>query len=291
MRATVMIDGRLVPSERAQVSVFDRGFLYGDSVFESLRSYRGAPFALDEHLERLRRSAERVAITLPVSVDALRDETRQALRAHGTPDSYLRLTLTRGTGRALGLDPELADEPLRVIVVTDLARPPDEIYESGISAITYRAERPSDVAGVADAKIGNYLLAVVAMRAARALGAREALIEDQHGNVLEGATANIFAVFSGVLVTAPTSSAILPGITRAHVLALAEERGLPVEQRAISKAELCSAHEVFVCSSIRELCPVVSIDQKRVGQGIPGPVTRDLLFAYRQRAAGAKRVE
>ena len=163
-----MIDGQLVPPERAQVSVFDRGFLYGDSVFESLRSYQGSCLRSMSTWRRLKRSAERVAIALPVSLDTLRNEMRHALRVHGSKDSYLRLTLTRGTGRSLGLDPELAGEPLRVLLVTALALPPAEIYEHGISAITYRAERPSDAAGVADAKIGNYLLAVLAMRAARA---------------------------------------------------------------------------------------------------------------------------
>jgi len=288
MSSTVMIDGQLVSPERAQVSVFDRGFLYGDAVFESLRSYQGSLFALDEHLVRLKRSAERVAIALPVSLDTLRNEMHSALRAHGSPNSYLRLTLTRGTGRSLGLDPELADQPLRVLLVTALTPPPSEIYEHGIAAITYRAERPSDAAGVADAKIGNYLLAVLAMRAARALGAREALIEDSQGQILEAAAANVFAVISGKLVTAPESAAILPGITRGHVLQLARATGLEVELRAIAKSELASADEVFVSSSLRELVPVVSIDGRAVGKGQPGPKSRELLRAYRARAAHAR---
>lgn len=285
MRSTVMIDGQLVPAESAQVSVFDRGFLYGDSVFESLRSYRGLPFALDEHLARLKRSAERVAIALPVGPDTLRSEILAALAAHGTADCYLRLTLSRGTGRSLGLDPDLAEKPLRVILVTDLTPPPEEIYELGISAITHRVERPSDVAGVAEAKIGNYLVAVMAMRSARALGAREALIEDRHGRILEGASSNFFAVFSGVLVTAPQSAAILPGITREYVLSLARARDLKVDLRAIARLELASADEAFVTSSIRELVPIVSIDGLLVGDGTPGPVTRGLLQAYREQAA------
>ncbi len=279
-----MIDGVLVPPERAQVSVFDRGFLYGDSVFESLRSYQGSLFSLDEHLARLKRSAERVAIALPVSLATLRTEMHHALRVHGSPDSYLRLTLTRGMGRSLGLDPELAGEPLRVLLVTALSHPPVEIYEQGIAAITYRGERPSDAAGVADAKVGNYLLAVLAMRAARARGAREALIEDSHGQLLEAAASNLFAVFAGKLVTAPESAAILAGITRGHVLELARAAGTKVELRPIAKSELASAQEVFVCSSIRELVPVVSIDGEPVGSGNPGPMTRELLRAYRARA-------
>ena len=287
MRSTVMIDGRLVPTESAQVSVFDRGFLYGDSVFESLRSYRGVPFALDEHLARLARSADRVAIAVPVGLDALRSEMLHALAVHDYPECYLRLTLTRGVGRAMGLDPELAERPLRFVLVTDLSVPPAEIYELGISAITHRVERPSDVAGVADAKIGNYLVAVMAMRAARALGAREALIEDRNGHVLEGAASNFFAVFSGILVTAPESAAILPGITRAHVIELARARGIKIELREIAKSELASADEAFVCSSLRELVPVVSVDGQRVGDGAPGAITRELLQAYRERATTA----
>jgi len=283
-----MINGVLVPPERAQVSVFDRGFLYGDSVFESLRSYQGIPFALDEHLARLKRSADRVAIALPVSLATLRNEVRHALSVHGSPNSYLRLSLTRGTGRSLGLDPELADEPLRVLLVTALAQPPAELYEHGISAITYRGERASDAAGVADAKVGNYLLAVLAMRAARARGARDALIENSQGQILEGAAANLFAVFSDKLVTAPETAAILPGITRGHVLELARAAGTKVELRAIAKSELGSAQEVFVSSSIRELVPVVTIDGQPVGNGNPGARTRELLRAYRERAAAGR---
>ena len=284
---TVMIDGRLVPPEQARVSVFDRGFLYGDSVFESLRSYGTALFALDEHLARLQRSAERVFIPLPLSLEALKREIELAVREHGTGECYVRVTLTRGVGRSLGLDPELAEQPLRVVLVTDLTLPSAETYEQGLAAITFRAERPSDALAVADAKTGNYLLAVLAMRTARERGAREALIEDHAGNVLEGATSNLFGVFGGKLRTAPDSAAILPGITRAYVLALAHAAGITVELRAIPKAELALADEVFVSSSIRELVPVVRIDGNPVGPGTPGPMTRDLLGRFRAAAQRA----
>jgi len=267
------------------VSVFDRGFLYGDSVFETLRGYDGRLFALDEHLARLERSARRVWIELPVSLTTLRDELTRAVAAHGSADCYARLTVTRGIGRSLGLDPELAEHPLRVIVVTELVPPPAGTYELGIAAITFRAERPSDAPAVADAKIGNYLLAVLAARAARERGAREALLEDAAGRILEGATSNVFAVFSGKLRTPPESAPILPGITRARVIALAQAGGIPVELCELTKSELAHADEVFVCSSIRELVPVVSIDGHPVGSGLPGPITRELLRAYRAAAA------
>ncbi|HEY3665408.1 MAG TPA: aminotransferase class IV [Polyangiaceae bacterium] len=285
MSTTVMIDGRLVPPDQALVSVFDRGFLYGDSVFESWRTYGGSLFALDEHLARLERSAARVLIELPVSRDLLESEVLSALAAHGSSEAYVRLMLTRGVGRALGLDPELAERPLRVVLVSTLSPPASALYEQGIAAITYRAERPSDAPAVADAKIGNYLLAILAMRAARAAGASEALLEDGHGAILEGATSNVFAVFCGTLATPPESSAILPGITRSHVLGIARSMGLPIELRTLRKAELAEADEVFVTSSIRELVPVVRIDGERVGLGAPGPITLELLRLFRERAA------
>jgi branched-chain amino acid aminotransferase len=285
MSSTVMIDGRIVPPEAACVSVFDRGFLYGDSVFESLRSYGGRLFALNAHLTRLQRSAERVFIPLPVGLDVLGREILHAVAVQASPESYVRLMLTRGIGRALGLDPELASDPLRVVLVSALEQPPPEVYEQGIAVITFRAERPSDAPSVADAKIGNYLLAVLAMRAARRAGAREALLEDSAGNILEGSTSNVFAVFQGSLVTAPESAPILAGITRAHVLALASAAGIAIELRSMPKVELARADEVFISSSIRELVPVVSIDGHTLGSGTPGRVTLELLRLYRQAAA------
>ncbi len=285
MATTVMIDGRIVPPEQALVSVFDRGFLYGDSVFESLRTYGGVPFALDEHLARLERSAARVFIALPVSVATLRAEILSALSSHGSAESYLRVTLTRGIGRALGLDPELAEQPLRVVLVATLSVPPAELYERGMAAITFRAQRPSDAPAVTDAKIGIYLLAVLAMRAARAQGAGEALLEDENGYILEGSTSNLFAVFAGRLLTPPETAAILPGITRAHTLAIAADLGLVIELRTPRKSELLLADEVFISSSIRELLPVISIDGQRMGPGLPGPITRELLRRFREAAA------
>ena len=167
MQSTVMIDGALVPPERAVVSVFDRGFLYGDSVFEALRTHGGRLSLLDAHLARLERSAARVFIPLPVPLTTLREEVLSAVQAHGSSESYVRVMLTRGTASALGLDPQLAENPRRVVLVTALKLPPAEVYERGIPAITFRIERPSDELSVANAKIGNYLATVLAVRKAR----------------------------------------------------------------------------------------------------------------------------
>src|SRR5690606_15659414 len=167
MTRQVMIDGRLVGEHAARVSVFDRGFLYGDSVFETIRTYGGRPFALDHHLQRLRRSAELVYIPLPVSEADLAREVDEAVRAAQNPESYVRVMVTRGQGE-LGLDPALAEVPLRVVIVGPLQPPPASAYDDGVGVVTFRTERPSDSTPAQGAKIGNYLVAVLAVRAARA---------------------------------------------------------------------------------------------------------------------------
>jgi branched-chain amino acid aminotransferase len=281
-----MIDGLLVPPERAVVSVFDRGFLYGDSVFEALRTHGGRLALLDAHLARLERSAARVFIALPVPLSTLREEVERAVRAHGSADSYVRLMLTRGTARALGLDPKHAEHPSRVLIVTALELPPAELYERGIEAITFRIQRPSDELSVANAKIGNYLATVLAVRKARESGASEALLENAAGEILEGSTSNVFAVIAGSLLTAPETAAILPGITRARVIEAARAAQIPLQLRAISRAELAHAEEVFITSSIREVVPVVKLDGQPVGTGTPGPIARELLRRFREALLG-----
>jgi branched-chain amino acid aminotransferase len=280
----VLIDGRPMAPESASVSVFDRGFLYGDSVFETLRTYGGRPFALDRHLARLAASAARVFIDLPVSLEQLGREVASAIVGAGNAESYVRLTLTRGVGDSLGLDPGLARHPLRVIIVTPLSSPPPQTYLDGIGAITHRTERVTDHSAATGAKVGNYLSAVLANRAARTAGAAEALIVDAQERVLEGATSNVFAVLSdGTLVTPPEHDGILLGITRESVLAVADELGVPVTLRSLQLSELFGAAEVFISSSIRELVPVVSIDGQRVGTGRPGPIVQRLLAAFREK--------
>lgn len=270
--------------EAAKVSVFDRGFLYGDSVFETLRTYGGRLFAVERHLARLARSAERVFIDLPVSLEQMGRELASAVVGAGNAESYARLMLTRGVGDELGLDPGQSRHPLRVVIVTPLKALPPEVYERGASAITYRGERVTDHSSAAGAKVGNYLTAVLASRELRAAGAAEALLVDGRGRVVEGATSNVFVVTSdGTLVTPPEDDGVLLGVTREAVLELARSLGMPVVLASLPLSEVLGAAEVFVCSSIRELLPVVSIDGAPVGSGRPGPLTGQLLGAFRQK--------
>lgn len=284
MSLSIMIDGRIVAPEHAHVSVLDRGFLYGDSVFETIRTYGGRPFALDAHLARLAQSAERVFIELPVPLAQIGDEVRTLLAHAGHPESYVRIVVTRGTGQSLGLDPGLAVSPLRVILVGLLDPPPARAYEEGIGVITFRTQRAAETTDAAGAKVGNYLVAVLAMREARRADASEALIVDPAGHVVEGASSNVFVWDGRALCTPPESAGILPGITRSHLLEVAESLGLPVELRPIQIEELGVVPEVFVSSSIRELLPVVRVNGRAVGEGKPGPVTRQLLAAFREKA-------
>lgn len=282
MTSLVLMDGRPSPPDAAKVSVFDRGFLYGDSVFEALRTYGGRPFALDRHLERLAQSAARVFIELPVSLDQIRREVLSAIVGAGNPESYVRLTVTRGVGEALGLDPGLSRHPLRVVIVTPLVSPPAETYRDGVAVVTHRTERVTDHSAAAGAKVGNYLSAVLALRQARLANAAEALIVDGRGRVVEGATSNVFAVLDdGTLTTPPEGDGILLGITRETVLSVASQLGIPTRLQSLPLETVKKAAEVFVSSSIRELLPVVSVDGAPIGNGQPGPTTLRLLSAFR----------
>ncbi len=275
MGRAACIDGRVFSPDQATVSVYDRGFLYGDAVFEVFRTYGGRPFALDEHLARLRRSAARVFIDVPVDDATLAAEIARTIAQAANSESYVRVVVTRGSG-PLSLDPATATAPLRVVLVEPVVPPPRDAYANGIAVVTVRTARAVDDTAAAGAKVSNYLPNLLALREARARGAQEALIVDGHGRVVEGASSNVFVAQDGRVATPPESSGILVGITRAHVLRAATDLGIPVEQRDLTPADLFGADEVFITSSIRELLPVVRVDERAVGAGVPGPIARAL---------------
>ncbi len=282
MTRLACVDGQLLTPEEAKVSVYDRGFLYGDSVFETIRTYGGRPFALEEHVHRLERSSELVGIQLPISPAELTQEIADAIIAAGNAESYARIMITRGTG-PLGLDPAHVTRPFRVILIEPFTRLPVAMYRDGISVITYRTERASDAAH--GAKVGNYLAGMMALRVARQTGAHEALILDTAGRVTEGTTSNVFIVRGQTIFTPPDDAGILLGITRAKIIELAPRIGLSVKFAPLSVADLSSADEVFLSSSLREILPVVRVDGTSIGSGQPGSLTRELHLEFR-RAVG-----
>jgi branched-chain amino acid aminotransferase len=282
----VYIDGQLVAPESATISILDRGFLYGDSVYEVLRVYSKIPFALAEHLERLYASGARIGFELPWRVDQIREAARVTLEAAGLADAYLRIIATRGAG-PISLDPQAAVDPKLIILALPLPALPPEIYSQGRSAWLVSVRRNLKRAIDPQAKTGNYMNSVLAAGEARAHGADEAIMLDSQGRVAEGSSANVFAHLDGTWVTPPLEIGILSGITRRILLTAGEQAGQPVAQRPIWPEELCRADEVFLCSSVRELVPIVRLQGDPVGKGQVGDKTRRMHALYRERVRAA----
>ncbi|MEM7136589.1 MAG: aminotransferase class IV [Myxococcota bacterium] len=280
----VSIDGEIVDSAQARVPVLDRGFLYGDSVFEVYRTYDGVPFAEEAHLERLARSASRLMIRMPISLSALSAEVRATLDAAGEGDWYVRVVVTRGTG-PLTYDPTTAVSPMRVIIVAPVRPYPESQYAEGAAVVLLRASRPTDDARAAGAKASNYLANLLAVHEAKERGAHEAIVLGPDGRLLEGASSNLFIVKDGVVRTPTPQPGILVGITRATVLDVCASLDVPVEETEIYPTDLHQADEAFITSSIREVMPVVRADDQAIGDGRPGPVTNRLRQGYLQAVA------
>ncbi len=264
----VSIDG--VVSDDPRISVFDRGFLFGDSVYEVTRTVGGLPLFWEEHAARLWRSAELIRLSLDITPATLRAELDATLAAAGLGERYIRLVITRGVG---GLGMEFADlRACRVIIVAPLPPPVDRYTLRTVS--TGR----SDEGGVSPAaKSGNRLPAVLALAEARRQGADEALLVDPLGRVLEGASSTFFCVRDGTVLTPPLDVGILPGITRGKVMAL----GVPVVERPLTLEDLGAADEAFITSSVRGVVPVEAIDGRRFRA--PGPLTARIAHAYAAR--------
>jgi branched-chain amino acid aminotransferase len=284
MPEAVSIDGRILSAREATVSVFDRGFLYGDSVFEVLRTYGGRLTTLDEHLARLARSAERVAME-PPDLAGLASEARAAFAASGLSEAVVRIVLTRGVGLVrVSLDPDSATGSTRVILVYPVHAPPREAYEDGIALATVRLTRVVDGTEAVGAKVSNYLVSLLALREAKRKGASEALVVDGRGHVCEGATSNVFIVRGKQITTPPESAGILMGITRALVIESAKPAFSVVEADLVPE-DVYRADEVFITSSIRELLSAVTVDGRTIGSGRPGPVARELHRRYVDRVS------
>ncbi|MBX3273267.1 MAG: aminotransferase class IV [Sandaracinaceae bacterium] len=282
MGASVCIDGALVAPELASVPVMDRGFLYGDSAFEVTRTYGGQPFALGAHLDRLERSCERLGIPATGLGAALRPEIAVALGAAANEESYVRVIVTRGI-TDIGLGVGRGETPRRVVVVLPLTEQPAALYEDGVELATVMSARALDGTGAAGAKASNYLPNILALAAARARGGYEALSVGPGGELLEGATSNVFLVRGGRVATPPLGVGILEGITRRVVMEAAREGGVEVEERLLFPPDLYGADEAFITSSLREVVPVVRADGAVIGDGRPGLVTRRLAAAFARR--------
>jgi branched-chain amino acid aminotransferase len=277
----VWIDGAIVEGSEARVPVTDHGFLYGDGVFEGIRGYGGRIFRLADHLRRLATGARALGLAIPGGLEAVQRIVLETARAHGRPDAYMRLIVSRGEG-ALGVDPTTCPEPRIVCIVDGVRLYPEETLARGIALVTASLRRPSPDVLDPRVKSLNYLNNVLAKLEARQRGADEALLLNREGRVAEAAVANVFAVRGGLLETPPVSEGALEGITRATVLELAGELGIEGRERPLTRFDLLDAEEVFLTGSGARIVPVGSLDERPIGAG-PGPLTKRLLEAYDRR--------
>jgi branched-chain amino acid aminotransferase len=280
MACVVNIDGTIVPSENAQISVFDRGFLYGDSVYEVIRTYKGVTFAVKEHLDRLERSAASLAIDLPQR-SWLIEQLHRTVESAGNQESYCRIIVTRGQG-PITLDPTTAVESATIIIVKEFESFSPWMYTKGIRVGIPSIRRTSRASLDPAIKSGNYLNSVMALGEARRAGFDDALLLDTQEWVTEATSANVFTVHKGLLSTPTFDTGLLAGVTRGLILQIADSEHLPCEERQINLDDLISAQEVMLTSTLREIMPVVEIQGHPVGTGSPGPISSRLLELFRK---------
>jgi len=288
MAATVNVNGRTFDQEHAVVSVFDHGFLYGEGVYETLRTYNGQPFLFERHMQRLRRSAGMLALAVPLddaAIDARFRETMRAASLGDTPEreAYIRILVTRGVGE-LTYDPAATPTPSIVVIVKPLVPPSREVFERGVtvSLVPIVRNHPATVNPLI--KSNNLLNNALAMQEAFRRGGYEGVMRNYRGELAECTQSNLFIVKNGAALTPPLDAGLLPGITRAFLFEVGDARGIPVREAVLRDEDLFAADEAFLTSTTREVVPIVKVDDRTIGSGAPGPVTRALLDAYRDKA-------
>lgn len=277
----IYLDGEFVPHDRARVSVYDHGLLYGDGVYEGIRAYSGLVFQLTQHLDRLFRSARSLRLELPFAKHEAAQLVVELLRCNRLEDAYVRFIVTRGAG-PIGPDPDRCGRPTVIVIAEALEPAHGDATSRGIRAAIVSIRRNAVDASTHEIKSLNYLNSIVARLQARAAGAEEAIVLDARGMVSESPICNVFIVSGDRLATPGSASAILHGITRACVIELArEEVKMTTQERDITPYELMHADEVFLTGTHAEIVGVASIDGIQIGDRNVGPVTARLQDAFR----------
>jgi len=277
----IYLDGKFVPKAEAKISVFDHGLLYGDGVFEGIRSYKGRVFRLDEHLERIYNSARAIMLEIPLSISEMEEVLLETLRRNNLHDAYIRLVVTRGVGD-LGLDPAKCPKPTVFIIADKITLYPQEHYENGLEIVTVATRRNIPDAINPRIKSLNYLNNILAKLEGKQAGALEALMLNAEGYVVECTGDNIFVINNGALITPPKYVGILEGVTRNAVIELAGNMGVCVKEEPFTLYEVYTADECFLTGTAAEIIPVVKIDQRKLGDGKPGEMTKKLAAAFKQ---------
>lgn len=275
----IYLNGKLVPESKAKVSVFDHGLLYGDGVFEGIRAYNGRVFMLEEHVDRLYRSAQAIALKIPMAKADMCKAVVKTCAANRIRDGYVRLVVTRGVGE-LGLNPYLCKEPQIIIIAAAIQLYPKKLYETGMAIVTVGTTRNHTEAVNPRIKSLNYLNNILAKIEAINAGVMECILLNGQGYVAEASGDNVFVIRGDTLLTPPSWCGALEGITRQVVMQLAPEQGLKVKEDVLTRYDLYTADEVFLTGSAAEIISVVDIDRRTIGDGKPGQLTRKLADAF-----------
>jgi branched-chain amino acid aminotransferase len=280
----VYLNGSFVSAAEARISVFDHGFLYGDGVFEGIRAYNGRVFCIDEHIERLFESAESIMIKIPLSRKEMKDAIIETVRRNDLKDAYIRPVVSRGKG-ALGLDPRVCAEPTIVIIVDAETRHPEDmrkepISQQGIKVITTAWRRNGPDILSPRIKSTNYLNNILGKLQANAVGAHDAVFLNEQGYVCELTGDNLFIIKNARVITPPLWLGVLDGITRREVLRVAAEQGFETAEEPLTLHDLYTGDECFCTATRIEVLPIVWIDGRQIGDGMPGPITIKLMQAY-----------
>jgi branched-chain amino acid aminotransferase len=290
MAATIYVNGKITGQDEAVVPVLDHGFLYGEGVYEVMRTYRRAPFLFERHMDRLRRSADMINLPVPFTDTDILARVQQTAevfyRAQGDAgramEMYIRILLTRGVG-VISYDLDSCPAPTLVIIIKPQADPPVEAYEHGVKVILVPVVRnhPSSINPLI--KSNNLLNNALASQDAYRHGGFEAIMRNYRGEISECSQSNIFVVKNGQALTPPIDAGLLAGITRAFVLELGDSVGVPMVERTLGDEDLFGADEMFLTSTTREIVPIVAVGDRRIASGVPGPITRKLLAEFRRR--------
>lgn len=280
MEMLAYVNGEFLPESDANISIFNHGFLYGDGIFEGIRAYSGRIFKLDLHLQRLYNSADAIHLEIPHTRDKMRELILQLCQRNSIEDGYIRPIVSRGAGD-LGLDPRRCLEGPTVVII---ARPFDLLYgdkyEKGLKLVTTSHRRVPSQCVSPNIKSLNYLNNILAKIEANMRGADEGLMLDLNGFVCEATADNFFIVRNGMVVTPPRVTN-LQGITRETVLEIAEEMGLETREEFFSLYDVYGADEAFITGTAAEIGPVVDVDERMIGDGNPGKVTREIMGRFR----------
>lgn len=280
MSLQIYINGTYYDKENAKISVYDHGLLYGDGIFEGMRSYSGKVFRLREHMDRLYESARAICLQIPIPKEQMEADVVETLRRNNLSDAYIRLVVTRGAG-SLGLDPNRTSNPQVIIIADHIALYPAEYYESGLKIITAATIRNHPAALSPRIKSLNYLNNIMAKIEGQQAGCVEALMLNHKGEVAECTGDNIFIIKREQVLTPPKDAGILEGITRNAVLELARTLGLSAHEVTLTRHDLLVADECFLTGSAAEVIPVISIDGRPIGDGKVGSITKKLMTEFK----------